>query len=237
VKNRSSLLARCLVAAATAVTAFGAFAGEVVDTFESADNPNRWSWQTGGSHYVSILPTGGNPGGWLDSTTSYWSGWPEFSSLPPEGSPLKAALRSGTLTSARVDIQRLDATDAGCTSRDNDASVFTLLLSDNHSFTQAAVGYVSGPERPAGVSFPWMTIQFAIPPSSAETPPGWTLVLPSGVTDYTWADLLANLDGIHFMAASPADFNYLGDCWDFGADNVVVTYGNGDGIFANGFEP
>jgi hypothetical protein len=55
--------------------------------------------------------------------------------------------------------------------------------------------------------------------------------------NYTWADLMHNIDGIRFFVVSPDDITFS-SCWDLGADNAVVTYGttDDDTVFADDFD-
>jgi hypothetical protein len=91
-----------------------------------------------------------------------------------------------------------------------------------------------GPESPLEGPFPWMTVSFAIPSGATDVPPGWVLNAPPEL-DYTWADLMHNIDGISFFVVAPDEFTF-DSCWRLGADNVTVTYGDDDAIFADGFD-
>jgi hypothetical protein len=91
-----------------------------------------------------------------------------------------------------------------------------------------------GPESPLEGPFPWMTVSFTIPSDATDVPPGWVLNAPPEL-DYTWADLMHNIDGISFFVVAPDEFTF-DSCWRLGADNVTVTYGDDDAIFADGFD-
>ena len=67
-----------------------------------------------------------------------------------------------------------------------------------------------------------------------DLPPGWVLNAPPEL-NYTWVDLMHNIDGIRFFVLSPDDLTY-DSCWHLGADNIAVTYGASDTIFADGFD-
>src|SRR5512144_1912843 len=90
-----TLLAGVLLALPVAATAT-----EVTDNFESGTNPNQWGWQNNDGGHAIIELAGGNPGAWLDSGANYFSDHPNLTTVPPPGSPLRAALDSGTLHSA-----------------------------------------------------------------------------------------------------------------------------------------
>jgi hypothetical protein len=79
-----------------------------------------------------------------------------------------------------------------------------------------------------------MTVSFTIPSDATDVPPGWVLNAPPEL-DYTWADLMHNIDGISFFVVAPDEFTF-DSCWRLGADNVTVTYGDDDAIFADGFD-
>jgi hypothetical protein len=217
---------------------------QVVDDFESGTNPNGWSWLSGspGGLVLNgvIQSSGGNPGAWFDSTTPYFAGHPNFTALPAAGTPLRAALDSGTLTSASVDIQRLDTSAVqNCHPVYDLASAYQLELLDLHTLatdppTPIEAHTIEGPASPAGTSYPWTSASFTIPSGATDVPPGWVLDVPPEVT-YTWADLMHNIDAISFYAIDPGEITF-DSCWRLGADNVVITYGGGDAIFADGFE-
>jgi len=177
-----------------------------------------------------LEPTGGNPDGWLDSGSPYYADHPNLTSIPPAGSDLRRALDSRVLIGASYDFKRLDP---GCFPQDDTASTFSLELIDLHSDPGGSVigAYVNGhrsPIRPSG----WQSVSFTIPSDSPGLPAGWVLDAPPEL-NYSWSDLMHNIDGIRFFSVSPADITFSG-CWRLGADNVSVTYG--ENIFANGFE-
>jgi hypothetical protein len=212
----------------------------VIDDFESGTNPNEWGWTNGGGGAFVIEPDGGNPGAWLDSGVPYFSDHPNLTSYPPAGSALAAALASGMLVSASVDIERLDTADVeNCHPVDDLPSTFTLMLSDLHTVpsdppTVIEAHTVDGPESPLEGPFPWMTVHFAIPSGATDVPPGWVLNAPPEL-GYTWADLMRNIDGISFFVVAPDEITF-DSCWRLGADNVTIDYGDNDTIFADGFD-
>ena len=129
--NRFTVLLASTLLASAAVSAR---ATEVVDDFESGTNPNQWGWTNGGGGAFTIETTGGNPGSWLDSGAPYFSDHPNLTSYPPDGSELKAALASGELVSASVDVERLDTSSVGtCHPVYDLPSTFTLVLTDLHT--------------------------------------------------------------------------------------------------------
>jgi hypothetical protein len=231
---------RFAVTSLLTLAAVNAHATQVVDDFESGTNPNEWGWTNGGGGAFIIEPDGGNPGAWLDSGVPYFSDHPNLTSYPPAGSALHDALASGTLVSASADIERLDTSDVeNCHPVYDLPSTFTLMLSDLHTVpsdppTVIEAHTTDGPESPLEGPFPWMTVSFTIPSDATDVPPGWVLNAPPEL-DYTWADLMHNIDGISFFVVAPDKFTF-DSCWQFGADNVTVTYGDGDTIFADGFD-
>ncbi len=216
-----------------AVAATGS-AEEVSDDFESGANPNQWSW-TNTQGVVMITPQGGNPGAWVDTGAPYFAGHPRFSAVPPAGSSLRAALSSGSLHTASIDLQRLDTSQVqGCLPTHTQASFVSLALVDLHSADVAIEARTTqGPGYPAG-PFAWQSARFDIPSDAIETPPGWELVNPSDI-DYTWVDLMHNIDGITFYVGDP-DQQAFSSCSHLGADNAVISYGAGDSIFVDGFD-
>jgi hypothetical protein len=234
---------RLMVGLALLATAAPVYAEQVVDDFESGTNPNGWSWLSGspgGLIYNGVVQSsGGNPGAWFDSTTPYFSGHPNFTSVPLAGTPLRAALDSGTLTSASVDFQRLDTSAViNCHPVYDLPSTYTLELLDLHTVgtdppTPIEAHTIDGPASPAGTSYAWTSMSFTIPSDATDVPPGWVLDVPPDIT-YTWADLMHNIDGISFFAIDPGEITF-DSCWELGADNVVIDYGT-DKIFADGFE-
>jgi hypothetical protein len=230
-QSRLSSAKRCAIAVCLCASSACLPAVEVVDTFETAGNPNQWGWANTGGGVYTLQPTGGNPDGWLDSGPSYFTDHPNLTSIPPAGSDLRRALDSAALTGASYDFKRLDAGD--CFPQNDTASTFALGLIDLHSDPGGAVitAYVNGkrsPTRPSG----WRTVSFTIPSDSVGVPDGWVLNAPAQL-NYTWSDLMHNVDGISFLSVSPDDVTFS-SCWRLGADNVSVTYG--ENIFANGFE-
>ena len=221
------------------VPAVAVQATEVVDDFESGTNPNGWSWLSGTPgniiHNGEIRPDGGNPGAWFDSTAPYFSDHPNFTAVPDPGTPLRDALDSGSLHALRINIERLDTSGVDtCGPLNSTPGTFVLQLIDIHSSDALIEAHTSGAAT-SGNPYPWTTVSFTIPSESTDVPPGWVLSAPPEL-DYTWADLMQNLDGISVFAVNPDDLTYDA-CWELGADNVVVQYGDEtEAVFANGFE-
>ncbi|HEV7491966.1 MAG TPA: hypothetical protein VGO25_14265 [Rhodanobacteraceae bacterium] len=203
-----------------------AAATEVMDNFESGTNPNQWGWtNNGGGHFI-IEPSGGSPGAWLDSGTPYYSDHPNLTSIPPDGSALRAALASGTLTSATFMFEKLQA---GCFPTYDSPSTFSLAFFDLHSDPGGAVIEAHTTSGPSSIGVPhatpWRRVQFSIPSNSTDpVPDGWELNAPPEL-NYTWQDLMQNIDGMRFWVINPDDFTFDA-CWRLGADNVAVDYGN-----------
>jgi hypothetical protein len=221
---------RLILAAHACAACSDLYATQVVDTFDT-DNPNQWGWTNiNGGVYV-LQPTGGNPGGWLDSDVEYRTDHPNLTSLPADNTPLKTALASGELVSASFDFQRLDA--GNCLPQYDLPSTFALEFIDLHSDPGGSVieAHVNGDDSPTTASS-WQTMTFSIPSSATDVPDGWMLNAPPEL-NYTWQDMMHNIDGIRFFSISPDDITYS-SCWHLGADNVIVTYG--DKVFADGFE-
>jgi len=203
-----------------------AAATQVIDNFESGTNPNEWGWTNGGGGNFIIEPNGGNPGAWLDSGTPYFSDHPNLTSLPPAGSALRAALASGTLTSASFAFKRFPA---GCFPTYTSPSTFSLGFFDLHSDPGGAVIEAHTVTGPWSIGMPqlapWEHAAFTIPSDSTDpVPDGWELNAPPEL-HYTWQDLMQNIDGIRFWVINPDDFTFDA-CWRLGADNVTVTYGD-----------
>jgi len=226
------LLRRVALAIAVCSLSLPAQATRVVDSFEGGANPNEWGW-TNVFGPATIAPDGGNPGAWVDTEVPYFATHPHFISQPPIGSALQVALASGTLQTASIDLQRLDTTGVqGCQPTHLQASFVSLGLFDLHtSEFQIEARTTQGPMFPLG-PFPWFTASFDIPSGATETPAGWELDVPDGVT-YTWADLMRNIDGMRFFVGDP-DQTAFSACSHLGADNVIVTYG--DSLFTDGFD-
>ncbi|HKE47271.1 MAG TPA: hypothetical protein VKB52_04340 [Rhodanobacteraceae bacterium] len=215
--------------------AAAAQASEVVDSFENGANPNGWSWAgSDPAMGAGINAGGGDPAAWLDSGAPYIAFEPQFAAEPPPGSPLRAALDSAKLRTASIDLQRLDVGGVpNCFQQNDGFKSFAFDMIDTHSGSLPIEGRSTlGPASP-GDPYPWTHVSFVIPSASATTPRGWTLTnAPDG---YTWADLMHNIDAVEFFAlASP--FLQPGACWHLGADNVVITYGDADRIFASALE-
>ena len=218
-KTLSAALALALVPSAS-------MAAQVTDNFESGTNPNQWGWtnNSGGAYIVEM--TGGNPGAWLDSGTPYYSDHPNLTSIPAEGTALRTALASGALHSAAFSFRQYPS---GCFPTYTSRSQFSLELIDLHSDPGGAVieaHTASGPWSVGGLHFSlWAHASFAIPSDSTDTvPDGWELNAPPEL-NYTWQDLMQNVDGIRFFVINPDDFTFDA-CWRLGADNVTVTYGD-----------
>jgi len=203
-----------------------AMASEVVDNFESGENPNQWGWTNNGGGAYIIEMTGGNPGAWLDSGTPYFSDHPNLTSIPPEGTDLRTALASGTLHSASLAFRQLLS---GCFPTYTSPSTFSLELIDLHSDPGGAVIEAHTISGPSSIGAPrrsmWVHASFPIPSDSTDAvPDGWELNAPPEL-NYTWQDLMQNVDGIRFFVINPDDFTFDA-CWRLGADNVTVTYGS-----------
>jgi hypothetical protein len=213
-------------------------AQQVVDDFESGTNPNQWGWTNSTDSVANIVMAGGNPGAWVDSTVPYFVDHPNFTALPPAGSPLRAALDSGTLHTASVDLQRLDTSDvSGCFPVYTLPSTLTLSLIDTHTADYVIEAHTTeGKTSPTQGPFAWLSAKFTIPSDATDTPPGWVLNVDPDL-NYTWADLMHNIDGIRFFVVSPDDITFS-SCWHLGADNAVVTYGttDTDTVFTDGFD-
>ena len=218
-----TLLAALVFSLPAAVTAT-----EVMDNFEAGTNPNQWGWtNNGGGHFI-IEPSGGNPGAWLDSGSPYFSDHPNLTSIPPAGSALAAALASGTLTSASFAFEQLGSS---CFPIYDSPSTFSLSLFDLHSDPGGAVIEAHTMTGPTSIGVPhpaqWQHAQFTIPSDSTDpVPDGWELNAPPEL-NYTWQDLMQNVDGIRFWVINPDDFTFDA-CWRLGADDVAVTYGNSE---------
>jgi len=227
-----------LFAALLLVVPVVAEATQVVDDFESGTNPNAWGWSVSGAPYT-IQPQGGDPGAWIDSGVPYKTKHAALVAVPPDGSALRAALASGTLTSASIAIEELDASGVtGCFPLASATGPFTLMFMDLHSApggTLIEAHTLNGPSTPVA-PFPWHTAGFPIPSSDGDdVPPGWRLN-NADVPGYTWSTMMHNIDGIAFYVDDPHAKTFEG-CWHMGADNVVVTYGGApDEIFADAFE-
>jgi len=214
-----------------------AMATDVVDTFETDANQNGWSFTDDiGDTLGTIQPSGGNPGGWLDSGIPFYNDHPAVASLGPPGSKLRAALASGTLLSASVDFQRIDAA-ADCGPVYDLPSHFSIKLIDRHTVpsTPPTViqAYTTAGESPLEGPFPWMTASFTIPSAATDVPAGWVLKAPPDI-NYTWQDMMHNIDGIALGLVDPDDITYSA-CWHIGVDNIKITYA-GEQVFGNGFD-
>lgn len=236
IERLRSLAVRCAIACAFAAQGVSAHAAPatVHDTFEEGRNPNGWLWIN--TEAATITESGGNPGAWVDTGLLYLSRHPTFLAEPAAGTPLALALASGRLRSASIDLQRLDESGVqGCQQTHLAASFVSLALFDLHTaapYIWAHTDAQASPAFPDGF-FPWLTASFEVPPASTDTPPGWTLHVPPGVS-YTWADLLANIDDIRFYVGDPEP-QATSSCSHLGADNVSVTWDD-EAIFADGFD-
>lgn len=235
---RSGLF-RLAVAAVLGVWAPGSsHSAEVVEDFESGANPDGWNWANLADG-ATIVRDDGNPGAWMDTGAPYFAGHPYLISVPPSGSALQSALASGRLRSASIDIRRFDTTGVtGCQPTHLQASFVSLALFDLHSADleiQAHTTAAASAAFPAG-AFPWRSAGFAIPAADPQTPPGWQLDVPPGI-DYTWADLMRNVDGVRFYVGDPDQFAFSA-CSHLGADNVVIAYEavEDDIVFRSSFE-
>lgn len=233
-------VALCVYALALLFVPFSTSAETVTDNFEKTTplgfntNPNNWAWANI-FDALTVTPQGGNPGAWADTGLLYFAAHPNFTALPPPGSKLRTALESADLRSASIDIQRLDTTDVqGCNPTHLQDSFIALTLVDEHSGDFSIEGRTTfGASFPLG-PFPWQTASFVIPSDATDTPPGWELVNNNdNLPDYSWADLMHNLDAIGFYVGNP-DQHAFSACSHLGADNAIVTYG--DSIFPDGFE-
>jgi hypothetical protein len=218
-KTLSAALALALLPAATMAT-------QVTDNFESGTNPNQWGWTNndGGAYIIEMA--GGSPGAWLDSGTPYYSDHPNLTSIPPDGTDLRTALASGTLHAASFSFRQYAS---GCFPTYTSRSTFSLELIDLHSDPGGAVieaHTTTGAPSIGGLHFSvWTHANFAIPSDSTDpVPDGWELNAPPEL-NYTWQDLMQNIDGIRFFVINPDDFTFDA-CWRLGADNVTVTYGS-----------
>lgn len=216
-----TLLAGLLVA-----LPFASMAAEVTDNFESGTNPNRWGWQNNDGSHAIIELAGGNPGAWLDSGPQYFADHPNLTTLPPQNSPLRAALDSGTLHSASLALNRMPS---HCFPTITETTPASLELFDAHSDPGGSLieaHTTNGPDSTGQLRFSlWQHLTFSIPSDSADAvPAGWVLNAPPEL-DYTWQDLMQNVDGMAFFVIRPEQITF-DSCWRLGADNLTVTYGD-----------
>lgn len=227
---------RKMIALALLAATATAGAQQVVDDFESDTNPNQWGWTNSSASIANIVMEGGNPGAWVDSGVPYFAQHPNFTAVPPVGSPLQAALASGSLHTASIDIERLDTSGVeGCLPTHNDSSFVAIELMDLHTAASVVEAHTTaGPTYQEG-PFPWQTMSFTIPSDATDTPPGWVLNADPDL-NYTWVELMHNVDGIRFFVGDPDSLTFSA-CAHLGADNAVITYGTySDTIFADGFD-
>ena len=215
------LLCALLVALPVAATAT-----EVTDNFESGTNPNQWGWQNNDGGHAIIEMAGGNPGAWLDSGANYFSDHPNLTTVPPPGSALRAALDSGTLHSFSIALDRMPS---HCFPMITETAMGSLELFDFHSDPGGALieaHTTKGPTSTGLIRFSqWQHLAFPIPSDSTDAvPPGWELNAPPEL-NYTWQDLMQNVDGIAFFVLPPSQITF-DSCWRLGADNLTVTYGD-----------
>jgi len=227
-------MSRLLAALLLALPVAAVQATEVVDDFENG-NPNQWGFINNSGVVGSINPEGGNPGAWADSTEPYRSDHPNFTSWPPAGSELAAALASGTLHSLSLDFERVESS---CFPGYDLPSAMSVQLVDTHSDPGGAwitAHTLDGPAMPTAAA-PWNRVSFTIPSESTDaTPANWQIDAPPEL-NYTWQDMMHNTDLISVFAINPSDITYDA-CWHLGVDNVVVTYGDApDDVFVSGFE-
>ncbi len=218
-----------------------ALASEVVDTFENDVNPNGWIWINDlGQAVGTVQPSGGNPGGWFDSEDLFFSGHPAVIGTAPDGSPLRTALASGTLLTASIDFQRLDTSgENNCFPIYDLPSHFAIAFLDRHTVstvppTTIEAHAISSEASPLQGPFTWMTATFTIPSAATDVPPGWALNAPPEI-NYTWQDMMHNIDAVAFGPIDPDDITYS-SCWHLGVDNIVLTYGGDDVVFEDGFD-
>jgi hypothetical protein len=210
----------------------------VIDRFDDGTNPNGWYW--GNSTQNSIDPSGGDPDGWLDGASDFWTSNPILISRPADGTPLRDAIASGALISASASFQRLSTIrDPICSLTDGAPNEYSVVLIDNHTIGTGNGQWIyawssQGNARPGGNDFPWMTVTFDIPGAAREVPPGWNFSVPPDI-DYGWRDLMNNIDMIGFWLKDPTEITFQ-TCWHLGADNVVVRYGDAEVLFEDGFD-
>jgi hypothetical protein len=223
------------LALAVTLASGAAHATQVIDTFDDGANPNGWRWVYGNDGLGTIEADGGNPGGWLDSTSSYWASRASVYASPAPGTALRDALDSGELRSVSIDWIKFDVHAETMCGPPGGGTAFSIMLIDNQGYT---AWINNGPAEPNTITFPWTSATFAIPPASTTPPDGWTFNTPPDNPDYTWSDFLHNLSTMTILALSP-DVITFSACWHMGVDNIVVSYGadDHDPVFANGFDP
>jgi hypothetical protein len=222
------------------VAACPAMAAESVDTFETAANGNGWIWVNDLGEVVgTVQSSGGNPGGWFDSEDLFFNGHPEVIGTAPEGSKLRTALASGALLTARIDFERLDTSgETNCHPIYDLPSHFSIRFADQHTVLTkpptTIEAYTTADESPLQGPFAWMSATFTIPSTATDVPPGWVLLAPPDI-NYTWQDMMHNIDFVAFGVIDPDDITYS-SCWHLGVDNITLTYGDADTVFENGFD-
>lgn len=221
------------LALAAALASGAAGATDVVETFDDGSNPNGWNWVYGADGLSVIQNEGGNPGGWLDSTSSYWASRASVYATPAPGTALRAAFDSAELRSVSIDWIKFDVHAETMCGPAGGGAAFSIMLVDRQGYTAWSN---SGPPEPTGITFPWTNATFAIPPASIEPPAGWTFNQPPDDPNYTWSDFLHNVDTMTILALAP-DIVTFSACWHMGVDNIVVRYGADDSVFVDGFDP
>lgn len=208
-----------------------AYAGQVLDGFDDGANPNGWHWNAGGS----IVAGGGDPGAWLNSGDMTALG-AAFTAQPAPGTPLAAALASGSLSSISFNSEVLpfDCDQPGQVGR------FVLILTNTHGTPDLEdddFAYTIGEAVPDAIGT-WSHTTFTIPVGATSLPRGWVgghdgdpVHFADGVT---WPDLIAAVDRIDVDLNVPF-LDHTWGCWNVGVDSITVTYG-GDEIFADGFD-
>lgn len=208
-----------------------AMADTITADFEGGTNNGNWTF---GGWNEGILPTGGNPDGWLSTGADYWTFAPILQCAA------NAAGFSGNYAALGVTRISGDFLTTYCQNPWADTFNFTVLLRNDMGTSDIEDDVYVYPDPFANlipqIGTGWAHYDFDIPSDFVgglgELPAGWVGgsyltgldVFPS---DQTFQDVMANVAIIEFWWIHPAFFASF-EPWEAGGDNITIEFSTGE---------
>ena len=191
-----------------------ASAQSFVETFDAGSNVGGWT----AAGTDQVLPDGGHPGAFLNSTVLAYT--PAVRSSSPS-SPFTGDLRAKGVRSLGVDLRVLAPLSLFGGWRE-----LTLVLGIEQgapgTWTDdvlVAVNLGFAPRPGEG----WRSFDLLIPSDSTTIPPSWYCPGSSPDPDAQWNQVVTNVSYVMFYVGQLEQPYFLQDTWDLGIDNVRVS--------------
>lgn len=196
------MLRLSLFGLAASVLVAASVQGQVAsDDFDSGTNSGGWTY----GPPEAILPTGGNPGGWLHQ--------PNVDTFAPQLRTSGSSAFTGDWRAQGVSTFSFDLITVS--TQFPFAREATLMLTSG-----STVVYRLGTEMVPQPGTGWKSFSIAVPSESTTLPAGWTLQ-GGGDGNAAWNTVIANVTEVRIFYGDPTFF-FIFDQWDIGVDNLVA---------------